>query len=194
MRRAIATMVLAIWAYPGLAWAQAAEPADAGSRRAPLSRARILTGAGLLIGGTVMVAAAQDSLYPDDRRLLLFQGFGSLTAGGLTLVLPSRVSDEPAAQVLPPDQEGPSRRKLWTGVGLAAGGAMFLAQSVLLFQNGCGQYNDECRGMQFAFRFIGGTLTGVGVSLIVLDQVEKRRGTRVALGIAPRAVRLEVSF
>jgi hypothetical protein len=102
------------------------------------------------------------------------------------------VAEQPA-EATPDDEEGPGRRKLWTGVGLVAGGAMFLVQSFVFFPDGCGSYNDQCSGAQRAFRFLGGTLTATGVSLIVLHGVEQRR-PRVALALAPRAVRVSVDF
>ena len=191
MQPAMVMAVVAVLGCPGSLWAQST-PAQEAPR---LSRARLLTGAGLLIGGTAMLAAAsQDKTLPrDDRRLLVFQGVGSLGAGALTLALPSRES--PAAAEEPADAtEEPSRRKLWTGVGLTIGGSIFLAQSVLFFSGGCGEYNQECRSQQMAFRVIGGALTVSGVSLIVIHGAEKRRAARVALWIAPRNVSVNVSF
>jgi hypothetical protein len=47
--------------------------------------------------------------------------------------------------------------------------------------------------MRTAFRVIGGGLTVAGVSLIVIHADERRRA-RVALGLAPRAARVTVSF
>lgn len=93
-----------------------------------------------------------------------------------------------------PPQEERSRRKLWTGVGLTLGGAVFFAQSKLYFPDGCGSYNDACRSERFAFQFVGGALTIAGVTLIIADRADARRRTRVALGIAPRTVRLSVNF
>jgi hypothetical protein len=175
------------------------EAQAAPERPAPrIGRGRLFTSLGLLAGGATLLATAEhdDSLYQDDRRLLQIHGVGAIAAGGLMLALPSRTSPNEPQDAAPPaaQPEEHSRRKMWTGIGLTLGGAVFLVQSVVFFGGGCEDYDESCKGALRAYRTIGGALTASGVTLILLDQAEKRRRTRVALGLAPRAVRVDVSF
>ncbi len=112
------------------------------------------------------------------------------------LMSPLGGQDGAAGQSADQDDEadGPGRRKLWTGIGLTMGGAVYLVQSYVFFRDGCAPADEVCRGRQRAYRMIGGSLAVSGVTVLVIDRLEKRRGPRVALGIAPRAVRMTVSY
>lgn len=195
MRALAAICVIAsLWASP--AGAQPAPPTGASPDKPPLSRARVITATGLLIGGATLLAISRrdPTLPDDDRDLLALNGAGALVGGALTLALPRGASADPEPEPPPTESDERSRRKLWTGVGLTLGGALFFVQSAVLFPDGCRSYESSCQGALRAYRTIGGILTATGVTLILVDRAEERRGARVALGVAPGAVRVSVAF
>jgi hypothetical protein len=210
MRRAMAITVLVVTACPGSSWAQPAAPQEvttppaapqpAEPRAAPrLSRARILTGAGLLIGGVAFLASARanESAPRDDRRLWLYTGLGATAAGGLVLALPRGADAGEEDEAADKDADDtPGRPLKWTGIGLTIGGGVWLLQSLILYEHrNCGSpFQGTCDNGARASAAVGGVLAATGLTLIVLEQQQHRHGARVALGIAPRAVRVNVSF
>jgi hypothetical protein len=100
------------------------------------------------------------------------------------------------------DDDGvPDRTGLgWTGIGLASAGAVQTAIgfSVSRWRN-CGPGNrHHCRNLERAYRTIGGTLLGTGLTFLVIDETRRHRqrspARQTVIDIGPRAVQVRMLF